>query len=130
MPWQFIKHHVTYGLIKDAFIWTMMGRESTFGSTRVTSATLHLHVQSATNYILSISRHDYPRFIAGTNLQTLRGWIAWWARTQYMHIIFAQGYYIIEFEYITRKWTQVVELKTNSIKKKMDLSCQAQDNSI
>ena len=34
--------------------------ESVVGSTRVTSATLNLHVQAATNYTPSPSRHYYP----------------------------------------------------------------------
>ena len=44
--------------------------QSAVGSTRVTSATLHLHVQAATNYTPSPSRHYYPRLIVGTNLPT------------------------------------------------------------
>ena len=50
--------------------------DSTVGSTRVTSAALHFHVQAATNYTPSPSRHYYPWLIAGTNLPTPKGWIA------------------------------------------------------
>ena len=34
----------------------------------------------------SPSRHYYPRLIAGTNLPTPKGWIAWLAKADYMHI--------------------------------------------
>ena len=61
---------------------------------RVTSATLHLHVQAATPP--SPSKHYYPRLIAGSNLPTQKGWIAWLAKADCMHITFAHGYYTIE----------------------------------
>ena len=63
----------------------------------------------------SPSRHYYPRLIAGTNLPTTKGWIAWLATTGCTHITFAQGYYTIESKGTWRKWTQVVGPKTNSI---------------
>ena len=44
----------------------------------------------------SPSRHYYPRLIAGTNLPTPKGWIAWLVKAYCMHITFAQGYYTIE----------------------------------
>ena len=47
-------------------ILTKIGRECS-RLDRVTSATLHLHVQAATNYTPSSSRHYYPRLIAGAN---------------------------------------------------------------
>ena len=37
-----------------------------------------------------------PRLIAGTNLPTPEGWIAWLAKADCTHINFAQGYYTIE----------------------------------
>ena len=61
----------------------------------------------------SPSRHYYPRLIAGTNLPTPKGWIAWLADCT--HITFAQGYYAIESKGTWRKWTQAVGSKTNSI---------------
>ena len=61
------------------------------------------------------SRHYYPRLIAGTNLPTPKGWIAWLAKADCTHITFAQGYYTIEAKGTRRKWTQVVGFKTNSI---------------
>ena len=63
----------------------------------------------------SPSRHYYLRLNAGTNLPTLKGWIDWLAKADCMHITFAQCYYTIESKGIRRKWTQVVESKTNSI---------------
>ena len=51
----------------------------------------------------SPSRHYYPRLIAGTNLPTPKGWIAWLAKTDCTHIIFAQGYYTIESKGTRRK---------------------------
>ena len=53
-------------------ICTMMGRKCSRldPSGRVTSTTLHLHVQAATNCTPSPSRHYYSRLIAGTNLPT------------------------------------------------------------
>ena len=44
----------------------------------------------------SPSRHYYHRLIAGTNLPTLEGWIAWLAKADSTHITFVQGYYTIE----------------------------------
>ena len=44
----------------------------------------------------SPSRHYYPGLIAGINLPTPKGWIAWLAMADCMHITFAQGYYTIE----------------------------------
>ena len=41
----------------------------------------------------SPSRHYYPRLIAGTNLPTSKGWIAWLAKAGCTHIIFARDYY-------------------------------------
>ena len=63
----------------------------------------------------SPSRHYYPWLIAGTNLPTSKGWIAWWAKADCMHITFAQGYYTIKSNGTGRKWTKVVRPKTNSI---------------
>ena len=65
--------------IKGALTFLTMMAESAVGSTRVTSATLHLHVHAAINYTPSPSRHYYPRLVAGTNLPTPKGWIAWLA---------------------------------------------------
>ena len=53
-------------------------------------------------------RHYYPRLIAGTNLPTSKGWIAWLAKAECMYIIFAQDYYTIESKDTERKWTQVL----------------------
>ena len=36
--------------------------------------------------------HYYPRLIAGINLPTLKGWIAWLAEEDCMHITIAQDY--------------------------------------
>ena len=47
-------------------------------------------------YTPSPSRHYYLRLIAGTKLMTPKGWIAWLAKADCMHITFAQGYYAIE----------------------------------
>ena len=44
----------------------------------------------------SPSRHYYPQFIAGTDLSTPKGWLAWLAKADCMHITFAQSYYTIE----------------------------------
>ena len=85
------------------------------GSTRVTSTTLHLHVQAAINYSPSPSRHYYPRLIAGTSLPTRKGWIAWLAKADCTHITFAQGFYPIVSKGTRRKLTQVVGSKINSI---------------
>ena len=41
----------------------------------------------------SPSWHYYPRLITGTNLPTLKGWIAWLVKADFTHITFAQGYY-------------------------------------
>ena len=38
----------------------------------------------------SPSRHYYPRLIAGTNLSTPKGWIAWLTKADCTHITFAQ----------------------------------------
>ena len=38
-------------------------------------------------------RHYYPRLIAGTNLPSPKGWIAWLAKADCTHINFAQGYF-------------------------------------
>ena len=38
----------------------------------------------------SPSRHYYSRLIAGTNLPTLKGWIAWLAKADCTHITFAK----------------------------------------
>ena len=51
----------------------------------------------------SPSRHYYPRLIAGTNLPTPKGWIAWLAKADCTHISIAQGYYTIESEGTRRK---------------------------
>ena len=45
----------------------------------------------------SPSRHYYPRLIAGTNLPTPKGWLAWLAKADCTHITFSQGYYTITF---------------------------------
>ena len=44
----------------------------------------------------SPSRHYYPRLIAGTNLPTPKGWIAWLAKADCTHITFSKDYYTIE----------------------------------
>ena len=64
----------------------------------------------------SPSRHYYPPLIAGTNLPTPKGWIAWLAKADCTHITFAQCYYAIESKGTRRKWIQVVGSKTNSIR--------------
>ena len=51
----------------------------------------------------SPSRHYYPRLIAGTNLPTPKGWIAWLAKAVCTHITIAQGYYTIESKGTRRK---------------------------
>ena len=51
----------------------------------------------------SPSRHYYPRLIAGTNLQTPKGWIAWLAKADFTHITFTQGYYTFESKGTRRK---------------------------
>ena len=45
--------------------------QSALGSTRVASATLHLHVQAATKYIPITVEELLSRLIAGTNLSIL-----------------------------------------------------------
>ena len=77
--------------------------QSAVGSTRDTSATLHVHVQVATNYTPSPSRHYYPRLITGTNLPTPNGWIAWLVKADGMLINLCQGYYTIESKGTRRK---------------------------
>ena len=71
---------------------------------RVTSATLHFHIQAATNYI---PHHRLgmitPRLIAGIDLPTPKGWIVWLAKADCTHITFAQGYYTIESKGTKRK---------------------------
>ena len=47
--------------------------------------------------------HYYPRLIAGTNLPTPKGWIAWLAKADCTHITFGQGYYTIESKGTRRK---------------------------
>ena len=108
--WQFGSHH-----IKGAWAFQRWWAESAVDSTRVTTATLHLHVQAATNYTQSLSRHYYPQLIAGTNLPTPKGSIAWWARADCPHITSGQGYYTSESKDSGRKWTQIVGPKTDSI---------------
>ena len=49
------------------------------------------------------SRHYYPRLIAGTNLATPKGWIAWLAKADCIQISFAQGYYTNESKGTRRK---------------------------
>ena len=39
----------------------------------------------------SPSRHYYPRLIAGTNLSTSKGWMAWLAKADCTHVTIAQG---------------------------------------
>ena len=56
-----------------------------------------------------------PTLLVSINLPTPKGWIAWWARADCMHITFAQGYYTIEFKGTGRKWIQIVWPKNNSI---------------
>ena len=53
----------------------------------------------------------YPRLIAGTNLPTSKGWIAWLAKAECTHITFAQDYYTIESKETVRKWTQVYRVQ-------------------
>ena len=116
IPGQFIKRRKWWfgPPHQGRFVILTMMAESAVVSTRVTSAILHLHAQAATN-TPSPSRHYYPRLIAGTNLLTWKGWIAWWAKADCTHITFAQGYYTIEAKGTGRKWTQVFRPKTNSI---------------
>ena len=52
---------------------------------------------------LSPSRHYYPRLIAGTNLPTPKGWIAWLVKADCTHITFGQGYYTIKSKGTGRK---------------------------
>ena len=51
----------------------------------------------------SPSRNYYPRLIAGTNLPTPKGWIAWLVKADCTHTTFSQGYYIIESKGTRRK---------------------------
>ena len=51
----------------------------------------------------SPSRHYYPRLIAGINLPTPKGWIAWLAKADCTHITFAHGYCTIESKGTGRK---------------------------
>ena len=94
---------------------TMMGRECSLldpsYQRHITFACAGCHQL----YSPSPSRHYYPRLIAGTNLPTPKGWIAWLAKANCTHITFAKGYYTIESKDTRRKWTQVVGSKTNSI---------------
>ena len=89
--------------IKSALTFLTMMAESAVGSTRVTSTTLHLHVQAATNYTphhrLGIITPD----LSITNLPTPKGWIAWLAKANCTRITFAQGYYTIESKGTGRK---------------------------
>ena len=83
--------------------------ESAVGSTWLTSATLHLHVQAATNYIPITDLGIIT--LAGTNLPTSKGWIAWLAKAESTHITFAQDYYTIESKDIGRIWTQLYRVQ-------------------
>ena len=56
-------------------------------------------------------RHYYPRLIAGTNLPTSKGWIAWLVKAECTHITFAQDYYTIESKDTRRKRTQVYRVQ-------------------
>ena len=111
IPDQFIKHRKWWFVPphQGRFdILTMTGRECS----RL-DPTYQRHITFAMYRLLpttppSPSRHYYPRLIAGTNLPTLKGWIAWLAKTECMHIIFAQDYYTIESKDTGRKWTQVL----------------------
>ena len=51
----------------------------------------------------SSARHYYSQLIAGTNLPTPKGWIAWLAKADCTHTTFAQGYYTIESKGTRRK---------------------------
>ena len=66
-------------------------------------------------HYIGMSRHYYPRLIAGTNLPIPKGWTAWLAKADCTHITFDQGYYTIQFKGTRTKWTQVFGSKTNSI---------------
>ena len=80
------------------------------GSTRVTSATLHLHVQAATNY----THHHRLGIITPVLLPvpTPKGWIAWLAKADCTLITIAQGYYTIE---------------SKGTRREMNPGCQVQD---
>ena len=75
-----------------------MMAESAVGSTRLTSVTLHLHLQAATNYTL-----HHRLGIITPDLPTPKGWIAWLTKAVSTHITFAQGYYTIESKGTRRK---------------------------
>ena len=94
--------------------------QSAVGSTRVSSATRHITFACTGCYQLHPPPHHRlgiitPKLIAGTNLPTPKGWIAWLAKADWTHMTFVQGYYTIESKGTRRKWTQVVGSKTNSI---------------
>ena len=59
--------YVTYGQIKGAFTFNYDGQA---GLTQVTNATLHLHIQAATNYTPNRRLGIVTRLIGSTNLQT------------------------------------------------------------
>ena len=88
-------------------ILTMMGRECRL------DPTYQRHITFACTGCYQLHphhrlRHYYPRLISGTNLPTSKGWIAWLAKAECTHLIFAQDYYTIESKGTGRKWTQVL----------------------
>ena len=92
----------------------MMGSESSFLDP---SYQRHITFACTGCYQLhppSPSKHYYPRIIAGTNLPTPKGWIAWLAKADCTHITIAQGYYTIYSNGTRRKWTQVVQDQLNT----------------
>ena len=54
-----------------------------------------------------------------------KGWIAWWARAQRVHITFTQGYYTIERH--EKEINQCCRAQDKVNREKMNLGCQAQD---
>ena len=61
-------------------------------------------VQAAINYTpITVLGIIIPRLIAGTNLPTSKGWIAWLAKAECTHITFAQDYYTTESKDTGRK---------------------------
>ena len=87
--WQWTSHH--HPVNRGTLHLTMMGRECSWLDP---SYQRHITFACTGCYQLhpsSSSRHYYPWLIAGTNLPTPKGWIAWLARADCTHITFAQG---------------------------------------
>ena len=87
--------------IKGALTFLTMMVESAVGLTELPAPHYICMYRLLPTTPPSPSRHY--RLIAGTNLPTPKGWIAWLAKADFTHITFAQGYYTIESKDTGRK---------------------------